>query len=69
MSNSCLKLWVESVNEYCKKNDKPYHVPKKNTAEYSAIKKIYEGKKGGKPEPKAKSKNCKCRCKCDCPKP
>lgn len=30
MSNH-LKLWQESIKEYCSKNGKQYHVPKKGT--------------------------------------
>ncbi len=46
MPNEKLKKWTESVKEYCEKKKVPYHVPKKGTMEYTAIKKIYAKKCG-----------------------
>lgn len=38
---SGLKLWQESINEYCSKSGESYHVPKKNTKQYIEIRKKY----------------------------
>lgn len=42
--NIKLTMWRESVSEYCNKKKIPYKVPKKDTVEYTAIKKIYANK-------------------------
>lgn len=42
--NPKLKLWTDSIKTYCEKKGTGYKVPKKNTKEYTEIKKIYNAK-------------------------
>lgn len=60
MSNNGLKLWQESINEYCSRNNSKYTVPKKGTTNYAEIKKIYDKKRGN--VNKKSNKKCKCQC-------
>lgn len=39
--NPKLKLWTDSIKEYCAKKKCVYHVPKKGTTEYNEVRKIY----------------------------
>ncbi len=50
MPNEKLKMWTESVKEYCEKTGSVYRVPKKGSKEYTAIKKIYAKKCGKCPK-------------------
>lgn len=50
-----LKLWRESVKEYCEKNKKKYTIPKKGSIEHAEISKIYN-----------KKLHCSCKGKCSC---
>ena len=69
MSNKSLELWRDSVNEYYSKKGMTYKIPKRGTAEYIAIKKIYEAKKSAHLGKKGKyTKSWKCKCPCKCPK-
>lgn len=70
---SALKLWQESINQYYTSKGTSYKVPKKGTDDYTAIKRIYDKKRGGKteekkPETKTKKKNCECNYACSCEK-
>ncbi len=44
MPGEKLKLWTESIKEHCAKKKVAYKVPRKGTADYAAIKKIYTRK-------------------------
>ena len=68
MSNNHLKLWQESINEYCLKNNSKYTIPKKGTTNYAEIKKIYVKKRGQVNKASKSNKSCKCRCPCSCEK-
>lgn len=52
MPNEKLKLWSDSIKEYCEKSGKKYQVPRKGSHDYCEVKKIY-------------AKKCS---KCKCPK-
>ena len=46
--NPKLKLWTDSIKEYCNKKKCTYKVPTKGTADYDAVRKIYLKKCGNK---------------------